>query len=212
MVESDGGSGWCLHVRSSEGRCTILRADRVILAMPAHALSTIIMPEGMRPGLSTIAATPHSAVSVWTFAFRREHVAHPLDGFGFLTPATERSAVLGALFPSSMFSSRCPDGQVLLSAFVREAQGAGGAVTTLDDVLRDLQRVLGTRGAPVMAVQHTHVQGIPLKGPGHASVLEAATRIEAEHPGIELVGSWRTGVAVGECLVAGAEVGRAWTR
>ena len=49
--------------------------------------------------------------------YRREQVAHPLDGFGALVPALERRSILGALFSSTLFPHRAPDGHVALTIF-----------------------------------------------------------------------------------------------
>lgn len=178
----------------------------LIAIPPKYAVSAVI---GFIKGksaihLATIGATPHAAVSVWSLTYRRADVMHPLDGFGVLVPARERRTVLGVLFSSSMFPARCPDQQVLLSAFVRN--DPGGSPAGLAEVEEDLRRILGVNGGPMHVEVHEHA-GIPLKGSTHRAVLDAAEQVETEHTGLTLAGSWRSGVAVGDCLVAGARAG-----
>jgi len=55
-----------------------------------------------------------------TLAFRREHIDHPLDGTGFIVPATEQLGGARAVtFASSKLPHRAPDGHALLRVFFR---------------------------------------------------------------------------------------------
>ena len=92
--------------------------DAVIYAAPAHCVDEIDLafPGGDR--LKTLASITHPPVAVLALGFRREDVAHPLDGFGFLVPEVERRNVLGVVFSSTLFAGRAPEGHVLLTAFV----------------------------------------------------------------------------------------------
>ena len=83
--------------------------DAVVYAAPAHCVDEIDLdfPAGDRVG--TLASIGHPPVAVLVLGFRREDVAHPLDGFGFLVPEVERRHVLGVLFSSTLFPDRAPD-------------------------------------------------------------------------------------------------------
>jgi len=91
-------------------------------------------------------------IATVTLAYRREDVPHPLDGFGFVVPHTERRALLAATFSSLKYPGRAPDGMLLIRAFV------GGALrpelVELDDaalvaaVRRELADLLGVRAEP----------------------------------------------------------------
>ena len=64
--------------------------DAVVYAAPAHCVDDVDLdfPGGDR--LKTLASISHPPVAVLVLGFRREDVAHPLDGFGFLVPEVER--------------------------------------------------------------------------------------------------------------------------
>ena len=50
--------------------------------------------------------------------YARRHIAHPLNGFGFLVPEVENRKILGTLFSSTIFPGRAPKNHVLLTTFV----------------------------------------------------------------------------------------------
>ena len=89
-----------------------------------------------------------------TVAYRRDQVAHPLDGFGVVVPAIEGRKILAVSFTSKKFPGRAPAGTVLLRVFV------GGATQPdlydLDDaaiealVLDELSSLLGASGTPLL--------------------------------------------------------------
>ncbi|HZF07749.1 MAG TPA: protoporphyrinogen oxidase, partial [Thermoanaerobaculia bacterium] len=73
-----------------------LAALRVLLAVPADIAAHLL--EEMTGGRSRgFAEIPYSPVAVVALGFRREDVAHPLDGFGYLVPRKEGRRTLGCL-------------------------------------------------------------------------------------------------------------------
>lgn len=96
--------------------------DAVIAALPASALAQLRFGTlGERP-LASLDAIEHPPVVSLFLGYRREQVAHPLDGFGLLAPAVERRSVLGVLFSSSIFAGRAPAGHVALTVLVGGAR------------------------------------------------------------------------------------------
>ena len=65
--------------------------------------------------LERISSTSCAIVSL---AYRRDQVAHALDGFGFVVPRIENRNILSGSFSSVKFPGRCPEGTVLLRAFL----------------------------------------------------------------------------------------------
>jgi oxygen-dependent protoporphyrinogen oxidase len=68
VVEHDGGA---------------VAAERVLLAVPADAAAALL-DEATQGRSRAFAEIPYPAVAVAAAGYRREDVAHPLDGFGFL--------------------------------------------------------------------------------------------------------------------------------
>jgi oxygen-dependent protoporphyrinogen oxidase len=203
------GDAWQVQVER-EGARECLEADAVIYAGPAHALSAIDLPSEARHALAPASALPHPPVATLALGFRREAVAHPLDGFGMLCPAVEHRTILGAIFSSSLFPSRAPDGQVLITCFLGGERspeiGRMSTAEVLPHVREDLAALLGVREAPTF-VHHQHwARAIPQYELGHDAVVNGAARAESSLPGLYLTGQWRGGVALGECIAQGRQV------
>ena len=180
-----------------------------VCALPARAAGAALAPLGGDfPGL--IPGLPYADVALVCMGFRREDVAHPLDGFGFLAPEVERRHVLGCLFPSSLFPGRAPQGHVALSAFVGGAvhpeRAAGSENEIVRRVLDDLTPLLGLKGAPVLTRVESWRPAIPQYVVGHGALKEAAAKMEEANPGLFLSGNLLYGVSVGNCIQNAAGV------
>ena len=184
--------------------------DAVIAGLPAPALAQLRFGTlGERP-LASLDAIEHPPVSSLFLGYRREQVAHPLDGFGVLVPEIERRSVLGILFSSSLFAGRAPDGHVALTVMAGGARapelGRLSQEKLLATVDRDLRELLGVSGAPVFQRHTFWPRAIPQYNLGYERHLETMSAIERAHPGLYLGGQARDGIALPACLVAGEKL------
>jgi oxygen-dependent protoporphyrinogen oxidase len=181
--------------------------DAVVAALPAPALAQLRFGTlGERP-LVSLDAIEHPPVASLFLGYRREQVAHALDGFGLLAPAVEQRAVLGVLFSSSIFPDRAPAGYAALTVL------AGGtrqpelarlpAEKLLAAVERDLRELLGVSGAPVFRRHTFWPRAIPQYNLGHEQHLEAMAAAERAHRGLFIGGQARDGIALPDCIAAG---------
>ncbi|HZH33273.1 MAG TPA: protoporphyrinogen oxidase [Pyrinomonadaceae bacterium] len=66
----------------------IFEAETVILALPAHISARLLSSQF--PALAEkLNSIEHASSATVNLAFRRDHIEHPLDGFGFLVPFFE---------------------------------------------------------------------------------------------------------------------------
>ena len=183
------------------------RHDAVLWSAPAHALAALELPGADADAVARIAAVAYAPVAVLALGFRREDVAHPLDGFGMLVPAAEGRRVLGAIFSSTLFPGRAPSGHVALTVIAggrRRAEDAALSTPALTEhVMRDLRELLGARGEAVFRAHVRWPRAIPQYELGYGAVHAAADRLERQLPGLLFAGSWRHGVAVGDALSSG---------
>ena len=110
-------NGWQVTV-NRQGQREVTEHSAVLLAAPAHRLASIQLDAGNDASLAWLGDIHYAAVTVLVLGFRREDVAHPLDGFGALIPEVEKQAILGAIFSSSLFPGRAPAGHVTLTCYL----------------------------------------------------------------------------------------------
>jgi protoporphyrinogen/coproporphyrinogen III oxidase len=184
--------------------------DGVIYAAPAHCADDVDLGFEGGDRLKTLTSIAHPPVAVLALGFRREDVAHRLDGFGFLVPDVERRNVLGVIFSSTVFPGRAPAGHVLLTVFVggvRNPDLANADLSTLTArVLDDLRLLLGVRGEPTFRAFHLWPKAIPQYALSYGRFKEIMDEAERRNPTLGLTGSYREGVAVDEVIGAADQV------
>ena len=184
--------------------------DSVVLAVPAGALAQLSFGSlGERP-LATLENIPHPPVSSVFLGYRRDQIAHPLDGFGGLVPAVERRDVLGILFSSTLFPDRAPAGHVGLTVFVGGMrQPTHARLPTpqlLERIDRDLRELVGATGEPAF-VRHTYwPRAIPQYVIGYEQWKGTMDLIERNHPRLFIGGNVRDGVSLPDCVKSGVKL------
>jgi oxygen-dependent protoporphyrinogen oxidase len=184
--------------------------DAVLFAGTAHGLSKLRILAPGAPELSSLSEIYYPPVASVVLGFRREDVAHPLNGFGMLIPQVEKCQTLGAIFSSTLFPNRAPIGQVLLTCYLggarnpEHAQKDPDTLTTL--ALSDLRRLLGVTGEPTFVHQFVFAKAIPQYEVGYGWFKKRMTEAEASCPGLFLAGHFRDGISLGDSLVSGHDV------
>lgn len=180
-----------------------LEADAVILAAPAYAAAAML--EQLAPAASeALEGIPYAGIRVVALGFERAHVAHPLDGFGFLVPPGQDLRILGALWTSTLFPPQAPDGAVLLRALAGGVRDPGFLDLSEDEavatVRRDLETSMGLRAEPTMTHVVSWLRGIPQYTLGHRGRVAAAMEAAAEVPGLALTGNAYRGIGLNDCV------------
>ncbi len=193
-----------------EGEGAPGKFDAVLYAGSAHSLSQMRVGNGVTADLSALSEIHHPPVSSLVLGFRRDAVGHPLNGFGVLIPEVEPFAILGALFSSSLFPGRAPEGFVTLTCFLggtrRPETAAGETGELVETALRDLRKLLDVRGEPVFVHRAFYERAIPQYNVGYGRFLDAMSRAEAEQPGLFIAGNYRDGISLGNSIVSGHNV------
>ena len=196
------GDRW--RVATAEG--ADLDADRVIVATESHAAARML--RYVDPTLATLLAEiPYASSATVTLGYRRADVLHPLDGFGFVVPRTEKRALLACTFSSVKYAGRAPAGDVLLRGFVGGALNE--AVLELDDaplVMRaraELREALGITAAPALARVFRWPKAMPQYHVGHLARVETIERRAGALPGLDLAGGAYRGVGIADCVRSG---------
>jgi len=179
----------------------------VLLAAPAYRLAEIKLDAPGAPGLAALGEITYAPVTSLVFGFRREDVAHPLDGFGVLIPEVERFNILGSIFSSSLFPGRAPAGHVTITCYVGGTRAPELALAGFERqrelALADLRKLFGVEGRPVFSHHFTFRKAIPQYEIGFGKYRALMTDLEDRAPGLFLAGHFRNGISLGDSLVAG---------
>jgi oxygen-dependent protoporphyrinogen oxidase len=193
---------------SRSGQEETLTADALVVATDAGTAAELLGPlaGGAARRLNEIEYAP---VAVVGLGYRREEVAHPLQGFGFLVPRKENLSILGTIWCSSLFAGRAPESSVNLTSFV------GGATNPqcvqLSDaeliarVERELRPILGIRGQPATHFLRRWPRALPQYNLGHAEVLLAVREAVRNVPGLFLAGNYLRGPSIAACIAQAKE-------
>lgn len=203
-------SGWQVDVRR-DGATLTVDANAVILATPAYVSAELL--QGLdAQAASALRGIPYASLAVVHLGYARGQVAHPLDGFGLLCPAAERRQILGILWPSSLFPDRAPDEAILTATFIGGArmpqQTALGDEELVALARAEHEALLGASGPPRLARVTRWPRAIPQYLAGHQARQRELERLEANWPGLHLLGSYRDGISVEKCWRRGVELGQ----
>lgn len=191
-------------IRTSNGAGVL--ADRVCLCVPAYSAASLL--EKIDDNLAQqLRAIEYTSTATINFAYRRDQIGHPLDGFGFVVPFIERRRLIACTFSSVKFSGRAPERHVLLRAFV------GGALQPemfelneaemVEQVRADLEQLLNIQGQTMFVETAKWSRSMPQYYVGH---LERVGEIEARVSSlntIALAGNSYRGAGIPDCIRSG---------
>jgi oxygen-dependent protoporphyrinogen oxidase len=181
-------------------------ANAVILALPAHLIAELL--KNQFPALSNeLAEIEHASSATVNVAFRREQIAHALNGFGFVVPFVERRTLMACTFSSVKFGGRAPENSILLRAFV------GGALQPemfdlsdaemISGVLNDLHNLLGLKGEPLFAEIARWHHSMPQYAVGHLEKARKIKKLLGEIPTMQLATTAIEGVGLPDSVRRG---------
>lgn len=183
-------------------------ARTVIVATPAHAAAGLVaaLDSALSGVLSEI---PFVSTATVSLAFRRQDVARPLSGYGYVSPRVEGGQIIACTWTSNKFPGRVPHDMVLIRAFV----GRAGQETHLNqsddslirEVRNELETMHGIMAVPTLTRVTRWARGMPQYTLGHEDRLARIADRLAHWPGLSLAGASYRGVGIPDCITAGWE-------
>ena len=184
--------------------------DAVLLTLPAFKLAELEFGGTAKFDLSSLAEIQYPPVASVVFGFRREDVAHPIDGFGTLNPEVEGVNTLGTIFSSTLFPDRVPKGHVLLTTYVGGTRCPDNALKGEEELfkltLEDLRKIYGISGEPTFRQQFVYKRAIPQYNVGYGKYKDLMAKCEADLPGVFIAGHCKDGISLGDSIVSGNDV------
>jgi oxygen-dependent protoporphyrinogen oxidase len=184
--------------------------SHVLLTSPAHRLAGLTTDSTAGGDLKILSEITYPPVTSFTMGFRREDVAHPLDGLGALIPKVEKRNCLGTLFTSSLFADRAPAGHVTLTSYIGGMRAPELALKPKDElrklIMADLRPLLGVTGEPVWEHVKQWEKAIPQYEVGFGRFKNFMDEFEKTHGGIMFAGHYRDGISLSDSILAGFKV------
>jgi protoporphyrinogen/coproporphyrinogen III oxidase len=208
LTQSDKAA-WNVRWRShgNEGQTP---HSAVLYTGTAFGLSKIEIQARVPVNVSSFADIHYPPVASVVLGFRREDVAHPLDGFGMLIPRLEGLRILGSIFSSSLFPKRAPAGHVTLTSYVGGTRSPELAHKSAEELCRiiyeDLRVLLGISGKQTFKHHVLFPKAIPQYELGYGQFRNLMAETEIGTPGLFLAGHYRDGISMSDCIVSGEQV------
>jgi oxygen-dependent protoporphyrinogen oxidase len=192
------GNSWTVRTMDEE-----LPAARVVIATPAGEASRLV--DSFAPAAArALAAIPYPPLAVLHLSWPAAAFARTPDGFGQLIVPQAGRRILGALYTSSLFPDRAPEGQVLLTIFVGGARDPEGPSLSDSEItaiaVRDINATLGIRKDPRIVRLTRYLAALPQYDMGHDSRMKALAEAEQGWPGLVFIGNYRGGISVGDVV------------
>jgi oxygen-dependent protoporphyrinogen oxidase len=190
--------------KGGELKSEVVRADAVILAVPAYDAATLlasICPEAA--GL--LGRVRYVSTGTVSLAFKRDASVERLGGFGVLVPRSEKRPVNAFTWSSTKFDHRAPEGYSLLRVFFGGSRSPASMQFTdeelLDVVKKELRSTIGVDRDPLFHRIYRHEMANAQYDVEHLSRVEAVEK--ALPPGMWVTGSPYRGVGLPDCVHQG---------
>jgi protoporphyrinogen/coproporphyrinogen III oxidase len=193
-----------LHVHTAPGER--LSAAAVVLATPAYVTAKLVreLDEKLARLCDEIRYTSTATIAL---AFRRDAVAHPLNGSGFVVPKAEAKGILAASWLSSKWPDRAPASHVLLRAFAGGARDPTALERTDQELvslaMHALTPLIGISGEPLLTRVYRWHRASAQHEVGHLARLATIEQAIDGHPGLFVTGSGFRGVGIPDCIADG---------
>jgi protoporphyrinogen/coproporphyrinogen III oxidase len=191
------GDAWRVRV-DGEWR----QSDHVVLACRAYQSAGLL--RALAPEMAELlAGIPYTSSMTLALGYRRADVKHPLNGFGFLVPKTERGLLLGCTWVGTKFPDRVPGDKAVLRCVM-----AGDSLNLSDDeavagARAEIGRIMGVEAEPIFTKIARWPQSMAQYPVGHGARVAKIEALAAGLPGLHLAGSAYHGIGLPDCIGGG---------
>jgi oxygen-dependent protoporphyrinogen oxidase len=180
-------------------KCEKYCCSKVVISTPAYVTSMLIHP--LNKSLSArIARIKYPSLLSVQLAFDKKFVKSHLDAFGLLIPKQAGKVTLGIINYSSVFENNSTLHKYNLFVGVNEPVTETYVSYLIEKAIQELKEIYDIEGTPLFLNHKLWDKAIPQFNVGHYDLMERVDQFENENPNISIIGNWRTGVAIGDCI------------
>lgn len=186
-------------------------AEELVLATPAYRAGELL--RNMDAELAMLLETiPYNTSVTIALLYARPPFDHPLNGFGFLVPRLERSAVTACTWVNTKFPYRGTEDRALLRAFLGGGRAEEAASSSDEELAsmahEELSRLMGYDTEPAAWKVHRWPQAMAQYEVGHQRRQEAIEARLGRLPGLWLTGNAFSGIGIPDCIHRSQTVAR----
>ncbi len=187
----------------------VFLGTHVVLSLPAHDARSLVKGLSKRLfGLFNHFEYP--PIAVCALGFRARDISGRLDGFGFLCPHVESRKILGALWDSSVFDFRAPEGFHLIRCLLGGMRNRHILEKKDSEILKmslgELKDLMGIKKEPIFAEVFRWKRAIPQYHIGYERLLEEIHRELLRYPRLFIRCNWVKGVSLNDCVFNSREL------
>ncbi len=188
----------------SENKLEMFACRRLVLATPAHVAGDLLHP--LRPtAAELIKGIKSSSLVVLNLAYPARNIGHPMSGYGFLVPASEKDTpVMGVLWADSAFPHHGKTGDRIVRVFLggpRDPEAVDRSEPELLEIATNaLQNLLDISGEPSLVDVCRWKSSIPQYYVGHTERVDRVLEDVGRLPNVHLVGNYLRGVSINDCV------------
>ncbi|MEZ5991901.1 MAG: protoporphyrinogen oxidase [Planctomycetota bacterium] len=180
-----------------------LKADAVVLALPAHASATLL--RGTDTELAdALSEVEYAGAAVVNFVFDRDQITHSMDGIGAVIPAVERRRIIAFSYSSVKFDGRAPEGTAVVRVFMGGALNPEVAKASPDEqtriALEELRTLIGVKGEPKFTLAGSHQGAMAQYHVGHIERVAKIRELVNTHTTLAIIGNGFDGVGIPDCI------------
>ncbi|MDC1141824.1 protoporphyrinogen oxidase [Planctomycetota bacterium] len=177
--------------------------DAAILAVPAN-VSGKLLSASHTEAAEGLQAIEYAGAVVANFVFKRDQIAHPLDGIGAVVPAIEGRNLVAVSFSHQKFEGRAPDGTAIIRVFMGGALQPELALKPIDELtaiaLKEARDILGITGEPLGSTVSQHRGRMAQYHVGHKERTAKLRELLGDIPRLKVIGNGFDGVGIPDCI------------
>ncbi|TYB33041.1 MAG: protoporphyrinogen oxidase [Flexistipes sinusarabici] len=183
--------------------------DHLVVTCPSYVASEFFkdMDNELSASLNEIHYAPAFVVG---FGLDEEDVKHDLDGFGYLIPPKENRKILGALFTSSIFPERAPEGKKLVRVIMGGDRNPWIVGKPEEELvlmaLEGINDTLGIKGHPEVVQYFKWNMAIPQYYQGHSKIVKSIEKASEGAGDLYIGGNILYGIGINDCTRTSFEI------
>ena len=179
----------------------------LFVCLPSRSIKALNWASPISDWIAEVPDLPYPAVYSLALGYKRDDIAHPLNGFGVLVPSKEPHRILGALFNSELYPNRAPEDHCLLTVMLGGSQSPELREASDEELINiakeDLASLLGASTDPVFVYLTRWPQAIPQYTSAFGPWKKAINSLEEDLSGLNFGGHAIDGIAMGASIMSG---------